>query len=151
MSRIAPTDLPSYIELPIREKLANVIDIVTPHLPEKQVEAVFVSTNTGEGGPKVLSVWLFTKNLIVDIRGPLRKDRIQFDFARFSKAVDWIRLNARRYDYESPGIDSQLELEFTTTDGLATELSATGEGCTHLMEVYRNRFLANLAYDYGDP
>ena len=134
-------NLPDYIEQPIRQKLEETIKAVTPQLPEPPEEA-FVSTNLGD--PKIPSVWLFTKHLIVEIRGPLNQGRIQFDLARLYKAVDWIRLNARKYDFGKPADDSRLDLEFTTIDGLATELLATGEGCARLMEVYRDRFLENF-------
>ena len=134
-------NVPEYIEQPIREKLEEAIKAVTPHLPEPP-EEVFVSTNEGE--PKVSSVWLFTRQLIVEVRGPLKKERIQFEFARLYKAVDWVRLKARKYDFGHPEGDSLLELEFTTIDGLNSELSATGEGCTRLMEVYRKRVLGNF-------
>ena len=140
--------LPDYIEPPIKEKLEEAIAAVTPHLPEPPEEA-FVSTNVGE--PRVPSVWLFTKHLIVEIRGPLNQGRIQFDFARLYKAVDWVRLKARRYEFGVPSADSLLELEFTTIDGLATELSATGEGCARLMEVYRSRFLENFTKPESNP
>ena len=134
-------NLPQYIEPPIREKLEEAINAVTPHLPESP-EVVFVSTQVGE--PKVPSVWLFTNHLIVEIRRPLNKERIQFDFGRLHEAVDWVRLNARKYDLKNPAADSVLQLEFTTTDGMSSELSATGEGCAHLLEVYRKRVLANF-------
>ena len=137
----AKPNLPEYIEPPIREKLEEAIEAVAPHLPEPPEEC-FVSTQATE--PRVPSIWLFTKHLLVEIRLPLSKERVQFDFARLHRSVDWIRLNARRYDFAHAVDDSVLELEFTTTDGTNSELSATGEGCTRLMEVYRERILRNF-------
>ncbi len=134
-------NLPKYIEPPIRAKLEEVIEAVTPHLPESP-EEVFVSTKVGE--PRVPSLWLFTKYLVVEIRGPLNRERIQFDCGRLYKAVDWIRLKALKYDFGNPKEDSVLEVEFTTIDGLTSELSATGKGCARLMDVYRDRLIGNF-------
>ena len=55
------------------------------------------------------------------------------------------------YNFGEPADDSQLGLEFTTIDGLSTELTATGEGCARLMEVYRDRFLANFTQPESNP
>ena len=136
-------ELPSYIEKPIQEKLLKVIDTVCKHLPEQPCD-VFVSTSPNGSGPNYPSVWLFTPHLLVEIRNPLNQNRIQCDMAEFKDAVDWIRLNARKYDFESLKNDSELDLEFTTRDGLTGELSASGEGCAHLMEIYKRRFLLNF-------
>ena len=136
-------ELPEYIEAPIREKLGKVIATVSSNLPEEPDEA-FSSVSSGEGGRTYPNTWLFTRNLVVEIRNPLSQDRIQHDLARLAESVDWIRLNARKYEFGDATEDSQLELEFTTTDGLAGTLSATGQGCIRLMEVYRSRFLANF-------
>jgi hypothetical protein len=136
-------ELPKYIEAPIRERMQKVIATVSANLPE-QLEEAFSSSVSGEGGPIYPAIWLFTQNLVVEIRNPLNRDRIQHDLAPFAGIVDWIRLNARKYDFGDPGEDSQLELEFTTTGGLAGTLLATGQGCPHLMEVYRRRFLTNF-------
>ena len=130
------SNLPEYIDPPIREKLGEVITTVTPHLPETP-EEVFVSTQENE--PRVRSVWLFTKHLVVEIRSPLSKERTVFDFGRLYRAVDWVRLDARRYAFDDPADDAVLELEFTTTDSVTSEISATGKGCPHLMEIYRER------------
>ena len=137
-------ELPDYIEAPIREKLERVIGIVRENLPEEPDE-VFSSADSSEGRATYPNVWLFTPNLVVEIRNPLSQDRIQHDLAPFAGTVDWIRLNARKYQFGDATEDSQLELEFTTTGGLAGTLSAVGQGCPHLMSLYRERFLRNFA------
>ena len=136
-------ELRDYIEVPIQEKLRAVITTVSKNLPEDPVE-VFVSTSLSQNGPTILSAWLFTERVLVEIRNPLSHERIQCELAPFKDAVDWIRLNARRYDFENTAPESELELEFTTKDGLTGLLSAAGQGCTHLMEIYRCRFLKNF-------
>ena len=135
--------LRDYIEATVREKLTKVIDTVSNNLPEQPCE-VFVSTSANGGGPNYPSIWLFTQHLLVEIRNPLNQDRVQFELFPFKDAVDWMRLNARKYDFKNPMRDSALDLEFTTKDGLTAELTATGEGCAHLMELYRRRFLLNF-------
>ena len=129
-------ELRDYIENPVQEKLRDVIARVTKNLPEDPKE-VFISTSLSRDGPNILSAWLFTERVMVEIRNPLSHERIQYDIAPFKSAVDWIRLNARKYDFEIPTPESELELEFTTRDGLTGSLSAAGQGCTHLMEIYR--------------
>ena len=133
--------LPEYIDGFVRERLHEVMATVSMNLPEKPVEA-FVSTSRGE--PNYLGVWLFTEKLAVEIRNPLNRARIQYDMFRFSDAVDWIRLNARNYEFTDPVEDSELELEFSTIDGVSGILSANGAGCHYLMEVYKSRFLQNF-------
>ena len=64
---------------------------------------------------------------------------------RFIDAVDWIRLNARNYKFkEADKEDSELDLEFSTIDGVSSMLSANGSGCGRLMEIYKHRFLDNF-------
>ena len=64
--------------------------------------------------------------------------------ARLKGSIDWIRLDARDYGFGDSTKDSQLDLEFTTVDGLSKFLSANGEGCCHLMQLYNDRFLPNF-------
>lgn len=135
--------LPEYIGNAYRKKLSGVIETVTRHLPEQPEEA-YVSTDLDEGVVVYPGVWLFTPRLLVEIRNPLYGDRIQFEIARLERAVDWVRLNARKYEFDEPTDNSQLELEFTTIDGLSSALLATGRGCRELMNVYHTRFLPNL-------
>ena len=137
---------PKYIRKPIREELQKLSTRVRPLLPDGETpNGVFVSTSAFSGELKYLGLWLFTPNLYVEIRNPLDKDRIQFEMARFKNAVDWIRLNARNYDFKEWSDVSELELEFTTEDGASTVISATGEGCDHLMRLYKQTFLPNFA------
>ena len=139
-------ELPAYIEAPIKAKLGHRIEAVCKSLPDTEtLDRIFVSTSSGEGGrPNYPSIWLFTQHLIVEIRNPLSSDRMQHELAPFFKAVDWIRLNARKYEFADPSDESQLELEFTTKDGYSGELSASGKACSDLIDVYRQRFLPNF-------
>ena len=148
-----------YVDASDREELAGIVDTVFDCLlknifPKEVPEEVFVSI-TDSGGVINVTAWLFTPSLVVQIRNPLHKGRIQYEMAPLKDAVDWIRLNARKFDLNNSSDDSQLELEFTTSDGLSQELSATGKGCDHLMKVYRNIFLANFkelsALEAEDP
>ena len=136
-------NLPEYIEAPIREKLQKALTGVMENLPETPEEA-FVSTSLSDDAPIYRGIWLFTPKLVVEIRNPLNQDRIQYEIAPFKKAVDWIRLNARKYEFDNPTKDSQFDLEFTTKDGLSSELSAIGQGCQDLLRIYRERFLPNF-------
>lgn len=139
------TDLPDYIEEPIRQKLCKTMDAVIATLPEGEApNEVFISTSSTQSSRRYLGVWLFTLNLAVEIRTPLDRDRIQFEMFRFRNAVDWIRLRARKYKFEDPQDDSELDLEFTTKEGVSSELSADGKGCRHLMDIYRSQFLENF-------
>ena len=135
--------LPAYVEAPIREKLQKIVDAVMPILPQ-QPEEIFVSRTLTSNAPNYPSVWLFTKRLIVEIRNPLNQSLLQFEMARLAGSVDWIRLYVRKFDFHNPGEDSELDLEFTTADGLSSTLSGSGEACDHLMSIYRERFLPNL-------
>ena len=136
-------ELPTYIQAPIKNKLDEIIEKVSDNLPEKAEEA-FVSTSSSEGELKYLAVWLFTRRLLVEIRNPLSQKRIHFDLATLRESVDWIRLIATNYEFKEESKDSELILEFTTTDGLSSELSANGQGCTQLMSIYRERILPNF-------
>ena len=137
--------MPSYIDGKVKEKIENVLPLVCQNLPsDEQPEDIFVSNPPTGQGPSNISVWLFTPNLVVEIRNPHIDGRIQQDLSPFKDSVDWIRLDARRFKFNDPDPESELALEFTTTDGLSGELLASGEGCSRLMEIYRRRFLANF-------
>ena len=135
--------LPKYLDEAVQERLHNITANVVEIIPEKPVE-VFVSTTSNQGQLNYLGIWLFTSNLAIEIRHPLSQHRIQFDIFRFKKAIDWIRLNARSYDFSDPVENSQLDLEFTTVDSASGVLSANGQGCRHLMQIYKNRFVTNF-------
>ena len=104
--------LPNYIKGPIREKLDVVMATVSKNLPksESPVE-VFVSTMSSQESLRYTGIWLFTTRLVAEIRNPLSKARIQYEMAGFKDSVDWIRLNARNYDFQDHGADSELDLE----------------------------------------
>ena len=134
----------------IRGKLGAVVDSAVKKLLRSHEamkgevpQEIFVSVSNG-GGRIDFTVWLFTKSLIVQIRNPIDKERIQYEMARFEKAVDWIRINTRRFDLEQTHDDSEFDLEFSTMDGLSHELSASGAGCRKLMELYEKQFLPNF-------
>ena len=137
-------ELPDYIEGSIRERLNRVIDMVSKNLLEDVVD-VFPSNHRGESGPEYIGLWLFTKTLVSEVRNPLRPAQIQHDMARFAGLVDWLRLTARHYEFKEAVPQSELELEFTTADGLNGSLSATGSSCDLLMDLYRCRFKANFS------
>ena len=140
---------PEYIDGPIRQRLVEITELVRQRLPEAPHE-VFVSTSSEEESLNYLGVWLFTPRLVVEIRGPLRNARIHYEIARFRDAVDWIRVNARNYEFGKCDRGSELEVEFSTQDGLTSVLSANGEGCGRLMEVYENIFLPNFIGSRND-
>ena len=140
----------------IRKKLGVVVDSAVKKLlknheatKDEVPREIFVSLSNG-GGRIDMTVWLFTKSLIVRIRNPIDKERIQYEMARFENAVDWIRINTRRFDLEQTHDDSEFDLEFSTMDGLSHELSASGDGCRKLMELYEKQFLPNFKMRTGD-
>ena len=137
-------ELPAYIGIQTKRKLELAMAAIIPLLPESS-EEVFVCTQKKD--PQIPSAWLFTKNLAVEIRNPLNEDLIHFDFCHISKAVDWVRLIARKYDFHQFTVDSELELEFTTTAGASANLWGTGAGCEHLLKIYKDRVLTNFVAD----
>ena len=138
-------EVPSYVDNKAKEKIENVLQLVYQNLPDgEQPQDIFVSNPQNGGGPTNISVWLFTQTCVVEIRNPHIDGRIQHDLAPFKDSVDWIRLDARRFKFGDPEPESELALEFTTADGLSGELLASGEGCSRLMEVYREKFLPNF-------
>lgn len=128
-------------------RIAAVVGAVCKNLPAgEEVEARFVSNPPSGGGPSNISVWIFTRNLVVEVRNPHIDGRIQHDLAPFRESVDWMRLDAHNYNFEDVRPESRLKLEFTTRDGLNGELYATGEACSELMGIYRKRFLPNFLW-----
>ena len=102
-------EIPKYIGKSIREELQRISTKIARHLPKDEIlDQVFVSTSSFSGELKYLGVWLFTSKLVVEIRNPLEKDRVQFEMARFKGAVDWIRLNARKYQFKDPSEESEI-------------------------------------------
>ena len=134
-----------YIDAPIAGQMNKVVAIVCNNLPPNETpEEIFSSVSLGQGANAYPNIWVFTQHLVVEIRHPLDKDRIQYDLVRFNHAVDWVRISAWNFAFEDPTEDSQLELEFTTTDGFSGVLSATGAVCRQLMDIYQSRFMDNF-------
>ena len=131
------------LEEPIRDKLLHVIQLIRSNLPEAPVD-VFVSTSPGSSSVSYDGVWVFTPNFVSEIRRPLTSGRVQHEVARLKGLVDWVRLTARDFEFQEPRQESQLDLEFTTSDGYSGTLTGTGAGCERLMEVYRKHFLGNI-------
>lgn len=145
------TTVGTYIDQPIADRLNKAVDVVCANLPPNEMpEEIYSSVSLGQGASAYPNVWVFTQHLILEIRHPLAKDRIQFELVRFKHAVDWIRVNAWNFAFEDPTEGSQLELEFTTTDGFSGVLSATGIACRDLMDVYQRRFLANFVSTHDE-
>ena len=140
-------EVPSYIDSRFREKMKSLMPVISENLPSGEALVdVFVSNPRG-GDPQIrFSAWLFTENLVVEVRNPHFDDRIQHDLAPIRECVDWIRFDARNYDFSEYTPESELSLEFSTKDGLTGELFASGEGCKRLMEIYRSRFLPNFIW-----
>ena len=137
-------ELPEYIEARMKDKLDKVVVTIVDQLPETPHD-VFVSIRSTEGRLDYRSIWLFTPNLLVEIRNPINpQSRIQYEFYQFKRAVDWIRLYVHGYDFRNATEVSRLEIEFSTAGGLSGELSAIGPACQDLLRVYQERFLPNF-------
>ena len=137
--------VPDYIDDKVKEKVNAVLKLVGQTLPSNEKpEDIFVSNPLADEGPTNLSAWIFTRCYIVEIRNPHIDGRIQYDVAPLKDSVDWIRLDARRFKLHDPEPESQLALEFSTTDGFSGELLASGKGCSRLMEIYGQQLLKNF-------
>ena len=135
--------VPSYIAGPIREKIESVLGLMRDNVPEP-IEELFVSTYPRANGPERYTLWIFTDQFVVKVDNPLNLDRIQHEMAYLANCVDWVQLDARNFDFRTHASDSQLMLQFTTADGLSAELWGEGEGCPHLLTIYKERFLKNF-------
>ena len=135
--------VPENIQGPIRDRLEKVISLVKKNLAE-EVSDLFVSSRPGETGPEYIAIWLFTENFMAEVRNPLRQAQLQHDVARLAGLVDWLRLTGRNYEFLEAEQNSELDLEFSTSDGLSGTLSATGTSCELLMDIYRRKFRDNL-------
>jgi hypothetical protein len=149
-------EIPKYIKGETRKKLSEVACKVEVLLPET-VQETFVSTRFSQGSLVHSGVWLFSESLIVEIRDPMSSNKTQFEIGRIRKDVDWIRLTARNFNLgenpenaENPGSKAELDLEFTTRNGLSYEITANGKGCSDLFRLYRERFISNWADEIGD-
>ena len=140
-------EVPEYIGCVLRDRFQNLVAVVEKTLPENQSAVdVFVSNPRAEGGRAIANSWVFTQNLVILIRDPRDERRLQYDMAPFKDSVDWMRFNVRNYEFGDAGPESDLVLEFTTKDGFSGELLASGEGCSHLLRIYRERFLPNFQW-----
>ena len=139
--------MPDYVDEPLREHLDRVLGLVGKNLPKGEIiEDVFVSKVQTQSGVTNTTAWYFTGRLIGEIRNPNRDDRIVHDLALIKCRVDWMRLDAVRFNFSSENEhpDARLTLEFTTADGLSGELVGAGKSCRHLMDIYKSRFLPNF-------
>ena len=138
-----PVKVPDYIEGPIRTKIEIVLELMRGNIPE-DIEDLFVSTYPNATGPDRYTLWLFTDRFVVKVQNPINLERIVHELASLKHGVDWVQLDARKFDFGKHASDSILMLQFTTTDGMSDELWGEGEGCPRLMEVYKKRFLGNF-------
>ena len=132
------------LDEPIRDRLLRVVRLAVSNLPEDPVD-LFVSTSSSDSGLSYDGVWVFTPKFVSQIRSPLSSGRVQHEVARLNGLVDWVRLTARNFEFEESRQESQLDLEFTTSDGFGGTLYGVGSRCDRLMKVYRERFLQNMA------
>lgn len=140
-------EVPDYIGCVHREKVQSLVAVIEKTLPSGQSTVdLFVSNPRPEGGRAIASSWLFTQNLVVMIRDTISGERLQYDIAPFKDSVDWVRFNSRNYEFGDVVPESDFVLEFTTKDGFSGELTASGEGCSHLFRIYQERFLPNFEW-----
>ena len=139
-------NLPADIGEPIAVVLLQRIHDASQLLPDShEVSRCFVSRLVApDGNLRYQSVWMFAGKVVVEVKNPL-ETTVLHDVVRIADAVDWVQLATRNYDFQEATNESYLELEFTTTDGYSGTLYATGQGCSELMDLYRNRFVTNYA------
>ena len=123
------------------EKLSPVIDIVKGNLPEGERKgAAFIcsSNRDANGSPQICTaVYLFTPNLAVYIREPIRSRATYYEMAPFKGRVDWIRIISR---------DDESVVEFTTQDGWSGELTAVASDHEQMMKAYVDHILPNFKF-----
>ena len=136
-------EIPEYVDPQVREKITRIFEMMRDNIPG-EVEELFVSIAPNASGPGSITLWAFTDLHVVRVWDPINEDRIQHEIAYVARCVDWVELDARKFNFGTPDRNSRLRLEFTTTDGLSGELWGEGEGCTHLMTIYKERFLRNF-------
>ena len=138
-------ELPDYLDDALKKKLSTVIEVVSKNLPACEDAGKAVPcTSLVNGRVRYDSVWLFTPNLAVQIRDPLRNGWTQHEMAPFAGTVDWIRLTVRDSQVGAANEDASLDIEFTTLGGWSGTLTAVGEACEPLMAVYHERILPNF-------
>ena len=135
--------MPEYLEESINTMVDDVFRRIQGNIPE-EVEDLFISIPPRTTSPDSYILWVFTKLYIVRVWNPSNVDRIQHDMAYLANCVDWVELDARKFDFVNSESSSRMRLEFTTTDGFSGELWGQGKGCDHLMTIYRERFIKNF-------
>ena len=138
-----PVKVPNYIEGPIRTKIETVLELMRGNVPE-DIKELFVSTYPNATGPDRYTLWLFTDRFVVKVPNPINLERIVHELGSLKHGVDWVQLDARKFDFDKHASNSILMLQFTTTDGMSGELWGEGEGCPRLMEIYKKWFLKNF-------
>lgn len=142
---VLPQDLPK----PLAGRMEALIAAIQPTYPET-IQIAFASRVRGVSDDataerRFQSLWLFTDHYLGEIRNPLAGElRLNYDITPLAHIVDYIRLTSQAYDFQTATTESELSLEFTTSEGLSGTITAVGIGCDDLLLIYKDRFRDNL-------
>ena len=142
---LLPQDLPK----PLVGRLEAMIAAIQPTYPE-EIQTAFASRVRGVADDataerRFQSLWLFTDHYLGEIRNPFAGGlRLNYDITPLAHTVDYIRLTSQDYDFVTATTESELSLEFTTSEGLSGTITAIGVACDDLLLVYKDRFRDNL-------
>jgi hypothetical protein len=112
-------------------------------LLEEEILDIFVSDYVdGEGARHYDSLWLFSKNYVMEAKLFLVQD--DFDFAPIRNLVQHWKIRKENYDFKKADKKSRMYLEVKLSSYLGCDLRASQENCDHLRSIFLKHIKSNL-------
>ena len=126
----------------LRDRLMHLENQVRTLAPEPLLD-VFVS-NWMEPGevPNFLSLFLFTENLLYEVRTFATNDMIICDVIR--RRIRNLQFEVQNFDFNTPTPESRFHVQYLTVNRLTAEFRATGDSCSHLWALTKKYLTNNL-------
>jgi hypothetical protein len=88
------------------------------------------------------SFWVFTSDVASELRG--EDSQLDIDFANH-RDIQYVKLTARESDLFSVGENSSMAVHVSYAGGHASNLTAQGKNCLHLMILFKKYFSRHMS------
>lgn len=125
----------------LKKKILDIYEFYEHVCPEK-IEDIFVTEYIKDDVSREYeSVWFFSEKYCMEAKSFTTVDN--FDMCSLSKAVIYLCIEKKNYDFKKATAESRLTLGFQTSD-LMGDIKATRENCDYLKDIFLKYFVPNL-------
>lgn len=130
---------------PLQEKIEEMINYFKKILSKEKLENIFLCNSLSENGTyDYTSLWLFFDDAVCEAKNFLKM--IDYDYMSISQTQFkyWNIKSDIDNQFESFNEKSKIMLHIDFTNGLLWELSACGENCRFLYDLFKTYILENF-------